>query len=115
MTYNFGIGERQRQRVDEAGHLLLTDLETWKLSRTKAFSIVIIVIGIGTGVGYGSPFGTAAIGALTVLLCKLSELLSMPDATLKEKLSFLAVSIGSQLIGFQLLFAIIIIAERGDA
>mgnify|MGYP007025850138 CR=1 FL=1 len=113
MTYHFGIGERAKERVDKAGHVVLTTSETWKLSRTKVFSTTITVIGITVSVQYGSPFGSVLIATVATLLCKLSELLSMPEAKLSEKSAFLAIAVGSQLGGFVLFVAIIVAAENG--
>lgn len=47
MTYSFGLGEMAKQRVDEAGHVELTDAEARKLLRTKVFCTTAAVVGIG--------------------------------------------------------------------
>ena len=47
MTYSFGLGEKAKQRVDEAGHIELTDAEARKLLRTKVFCTTAAVVGIG--------------------------------------------------------------------
>ena len=49
-SYQYGLGERIRERVDAMGHVALTDKDASTLSRTKALCIVLTVCGIFVGV-----------------------------------------------------------------
>ena len=111
-----GGSDSHEIQVGEVGSALAlrqSDSEAWKLSRTKAFSTTITMIGIGTSVQFGSPFGSVLIAAVATLVCRLSDLLSMPEVKLKDKMIFLALSVGSQVGGFVLFIAVIVNAEKG--
>ena len=47
MTYQFGISEKVKERVEECGRVELTDLQAMKLYKTRALSIFFVTIGIG--------------------------------------------------------------------
>lgn len=44
LSYKFGLGEREKERVDRNGHIALTDEEVVQLSRTKFLCIPITVV-----------------------------------------------------------------------
>ena len=46
MTYQFGMSEKAKMRMEECGHVNLTDAETMKLSKTRSLSIFIVVAGL---------------------------------------------------------------------
>eukprot|EP01051_Picozoa_sp_SAG22_P007690 SAG22_NODE_550_length_9202_cov_30.666484_5_plen_83_part_00 len=44
LSYVYGFGERDKERVDTYGHVVLTDADAWQLSRTKALCVTITVV-----------------------------------------------------------------------
>lgn len=52
MTYNLGMSEKAKQRVDMFGHVNLTDREAEDMSRTRAINIITVVAGLGTYRGH---------------------------------------------------------------
>eukprot|EP01051_Picozoa_sp_SAG22_P008810 SAG22_NODE_693_length_7872_cov_13.111797_11_plen_124_part_00 len=99
LSFRYGIGEKVRQRVDEAGHVNLSDLEARKLSRTKSFNTIIIFVGIVLSLIGRNVFGSMMGGAAIAALCRVSELLSMEEAPMREKLTFLASTVAFQSAG----------------
>ena len=76
MSYTHGLGERAKERVDQNGHVVLTDEECTQLSRTKILCTVTCVIGPVWLVHNGAIWGAMLSGAACALIFKLSELAS---------------------------------------
>jgi hypothetical protein len=74
VTYQFGLDERERQRVDAFGHVELREEEISLLSRTKRLCIPITIIVTGWLVTNGASFAAMLSGALMALTFKLSVL-----------------------------------------
>eukprot|EP01051_Picozoa_sp_SAG22_P001998 SAG22_NODE_85_length_21510_cov_6.472187_4_plen_105_part_00 len=76
---------------------------------------VCLSIYAGIAVGFGSNYGTLVTGTVVVILMKSSEVLSMPEATPKEKLVFLGLTFGAQFGAFWAFMSVILGAEKGLA
>ena len=103
ISYQFALSERAKQRVDEAGHVRLTDIEEKRLSRTKPCCVVIISVGILLAIYSRTPFVCALVGPSVAGLCKASELLSMQDSSASERLIFIVQCLLCQAAAFFLL------------
>ena len=73
-TYQFGLAERLKERVDTHGHIILMADEALQLSRTKVLCVVATVAGTLFFVNNGATFATLMGAGATVLVFKLSEL-----------------------------------------
>ena len=76
VTYQFGIDERERQRVDAFGHVELREEELRLLSRTKRICIPVTMFVTAWLVTNGASFAAMLSGALMALLFKLSVLVT---------------------------------------
>eukprot|EP01051_Picozoa_sp_SAG22_P030274 SAG22_NODE_11655_length_475_cov_1.095745_1_plen_77_part_10 len=76
MSYHLGLGEREKERVDTHGHVILTDQEAKGLTRTKVLCTVTCVVGTMLLVHNGAIHAAKESGFYTVLIFKLSELAS---------------------------------------
>ena len=114
LSYKFGIGEAERQRVDEAGHVQMTNVETQRLSQTKTFCGILIFGGIMVSLVGRVIFGALVISAVVAGACKASELISM-DASAREKLQLLGICVGCQAAAgsFIMGLAILSVDSRG--
>ena len=74
VTYQFGLDERERQRVDAFGHVELRDEEIRLLSRTKRLCVPITIIVTAWLVTNGASFAAMLSGSLMALAFKLSAL-----------------------------------------
>ena len=104
-----------RQRVDEAGHVELTDAETQRLSRTKLFCGIIIFGGIMVSLIGRVVFGAMVICAVVAALCKASELIWMDELSSREKLRLICLCIVCQVVGFSSLMSLAFAAADGKA
>lgn len=114
LSYQFGLDETAKRRVDEAGHVQMTAYESRQLSRTKAFCTTIVVVGICIAVRNGRIFQSAVMGTTMTFLCQASEVLSMPESTLQEKAIVVGLAGVSQCVGFMSFTAVIVSAESGN-
>lgn len=113
ITYHLALSERAKQRVDEAGHVQLTDADEKKLSRTKPCCIAIILAGITLAIFKRSMATCFFYGFFIAWLCKASEVLSMQGSSATEKLIFLVRCFFCQLGGWGLMMTIGFAAEAG--
>jgi hypothetical protein len=74
MTYNLGMSERTREKVDEKGHVLLTDAEAARLSRAKTVCIVATVVLVTCSVITRSMGSAILWGWLAALIFQLSRM-----------------------------------------
>ena len=74
LSYQFGLAERHKERVDKHGHVELTDDELSQLSRTKALCIPITVVLTAYLVTNGASVFAMLSGNGVAALFKLSEL-----------------------------------------
>ena len=95
MSYELGLGERAKERVDTHGHVMLTDEETKKLWHTKALCTVPSVVGILWLVSNGAVVAAFLSSFFTVFLFKLSELTS--SMTPAQKAIFVAKAFVAQI------------------
>ena len=74
MSYQFGLAEKQKERVDTFGHIKLREDEALQISRTKVLCVVTTVVATLLLVSNGATFATLMSACGTVLVFKLSEL-----------------------------------------
>lgn len=99
LSYQFGLGEREKERVDTYGYVVLTDLEARQLSRSKAMCVVITVVFTLWLVDNGASIATIFSAALCALSFKLSELATTyKHKSGKEIAIFVAVSVVTQVL-----------------
>ena len=73
MSYAFGLGEREKERVDTHGHIILNGDEARFLKRTKP---VVVVVTVGFTLFFvqnGALAAAQTSGHLAALLFKLGE------------------------------------------
>jgi len=100
MTYHLGLGEREKERVDTRGHVILTDDEAKRLSHTKALCTVTCVIGTLWLVSNGAVVAAFLSGFFTVLIFKLSELATHSSKTVAQKVIFVVKAFVMQIAAF---------------
>jgi hypothetical protein len=97
MAYAIGLGERQRERVDTYGYVLLTDEEARTFSRTKLLCITATVFYTFYMVWNGASVGAILSGGIVPAVFKVSELASTyKTRTGKEIATFIVVTLGTQ-------------------
>lgn len=106
LSYHFGIGEKARERVEEAGHVELTDTETRRLTRTKSLCGILIFGGIMIAIVGRVAWGAIMTSAVIAVLCKASELLSREDWSTRQKLQFLGGCTLFQVVGGSVFLAV---------
>lgn len=86
LSYHYGLSEREKERVDTYGHIMLTDAEAKKLSRTKVLVVAVTMVAtVWLVLNASLPAACFGVGFVSPLLFKVSELISMHDAPAKEK------------------------------
>jgi hypothetical protein len=76
LSYNFGLGERAKERVDSCGHVHLNDSQAQRLSRTKVLSVAVVLVLTIWLVDNGASVAAMLSGHGMALLFKLSELVA---------------------------------------
>eukprot|EP01046_Picozoa_sp_COSAG06_P014147 COSAG06_NODE_869_length_11861_cov_37.817463_4_plen_127_part_00 len=99
LSYQYLLGERARERVDAAGHVLLTDDEAEKLSRTKALCVVATIVMILWAVENASMTGAFFLGTVAPGFFKLAEVASMKGSSREEIAVVVAKTVACQLVG----------------
>jgi hypothetical protein len=103
MSYHCGLGERAKERVDQNGHVTLTDEECTQLSRTKMLCTVACVLVPCFLVDNGAIYAALMSGAGCALIFKLSELaFSWGSLTPKQRVIFGAKAVIGQIISLQM-------------
>ena len=106
MSYHLGLGERAKQRVDQCGHVVLTDDEAAQLSRTKALCTLACVFGAVLLVANGALWACLMAGAVCALVFRLSELATTwTSLSNHDRAIFIAKTIGGQLASVVCFFA----------
>lgn len=99
MSFQFGLGERAKERVDEFGHITLTDVEATQLSITKPLCTVTCIVAGVWLVSNGALWAALQFGAVCAMVFKLSELLATwVSMTLNQRAFFVAKTIAAQII-----------------
>ena len=97
LAYAFGLGERERERVDTYGYVMLTDGEARMFGRTKVLCVTATVVYTLWMVWNGASVGALMSGGGVVMVFKLSELASTyKTKTVKEIAAFVAVTLVTQ-------------------
>lgn len=83
-----------------------------------AIMVLLRIVGMmcdvaGIAVKAGHPFGGLSVANVTIFLCKASEVLSMQDATLKEKGKFVASTAVAQGLGYVHFVGIMMLTRTG--
>lgn len=107
LSYQFGLSEHAKERVDTAGHVELTHTQARKLSRTKVLCVMVTVVAVVFLVKNRSQWQCIGGSCAMALLFKLSELASMRDTSAKAIAIFIATACACQLASF-LFFAWIV-------
>jgi hypothetical protein len=100
MSYHLGLGERAKERVDTHGHVILTDEEAKRVSRTKALCTMTCVVGTLWLVSNGAVVAGMISGFFTVLIFKLSELFTSSSLSRGQKAIFVAKAFVAQIASF---------------
>ena len=104
LSFQLGLSEREKERVDTYGYVVLTDIEARQLSRTKALCVVITVVFTLWLVSNGASVATIISAALSALGFKLSELATTyQQKSRKEILLFIAASVVTQALSLSVL------------
>lgn len=74
LSYNFGLAERAKERVDGYGHIDLSDAQAQRLSRTKILIVTVVLVGTIWLVDNGASVAAMLSGHGMALAFKLSEL-----------------------------------------
>ena len=106
LSYQFGIGEKVKERVEEAGRVELTDTETRRLTRTKSLCGILIFGGIMIAIVGRVAWGALMISAVVAALCKASELLSREDWSTRQKFQFLGGCTLFQVVGMSVVTSV---------
>lgn len=97
MSFHFGLGERAKERVDEFGHITLTNVEATQLTVTKALCTVTCIVAGVWLVSNGALWAALQFGAVCAVIFKLSELLATwVSMTLSQRAFFFAKTIAAQ-------------------
>ena len=101
MSYHLALGEREKERVDAHGHIVLTDEEAQRISRTKLLCISVTML-------YTLVFTWSAAVVLAkgwafaaVLLFKLSELATTSGLSRRQQAQFVAKAFVAQVCAFR--------------
>lgn len=112
LSYHYGLSEREKERVDTHGHIMLTDAEAKKLSRTKVLCVAVTMVTTIWLVLNSSLQAAVVSGGCSALLFKGSELISMPEASVKEKVIFALKALLAQVLATILFVAMKVPAEN---
>ena len=97
VSYHFGLGEREKEKVDADGHVLLTDNQARSLSRTKVMCTAVTMALTLLMVYNGASAAAMLNGNTMALGFKLSELLSKYKHMAKQEVArFVATSLVTQ-------------------
>lgn len=73
LSYYYGLSERARERMDTVGHILLTDDDADKLSRTKIICVAVTIFFTMWAVQNQSMSGAFFLGCVLPGFFKLAE------------------------------------------
>ena len=104
MSYHLGLGERAKERVDQLGHIIMTEQEVKHLAWMKAICTVTCVLSSVWFVQNGAVFAAILAGAVCALIFKLSELVTS-SKTLQQKAGFVIKAVVAQMASVAFFFA----------
>lgn len=95
MSYQLVLGEREKERVDTHGHIILTDQEAKRLSHTKVLCISTCIVVTMLMTYAGAVVAAKSSAFTTVLLFKLSVKIA-PTHTPDTGVKTLPYSVGAR-------------------
>eukprot|EP01043_Picozoa_sp_COSAG02_P023757 COSAG02_NODE_1277_length_13502_cov_14.551593_10_plen_132_part_00 len=111
LSYQFGLSEREKQRVDAFGHVVLSDSQARQLSRTKLLCVIITVFVTLWLVTNGAAVAAMISGGGMAFAFKISELFATRSIgekwTTAETARFVATTCAVQILSFSLFFGML--------
>ena len=88
LTYQFGLSERLKQRVDTFGHVFLDDDHATKLAGTKAMCSLVSMVSMLYLVYNAAAIGTMQAGGVAAFVFKVSEVFTRYKTMSRQELAF---------------------------